>query len=658
MNIRDLFRRPGWRSVILGLACGLAVWLLSLTHEMQGIDDWMLDWCFNTREGRVSQAKIVIIGLDERSFEDVHKPFPFLSPELAQVVRHANAQGAKAIGIDLFVPQSLSAHPDLSTPGAEGDARELGAAILAAGNVVLPEWGIKDDADPAPGTRYVRWIRPLLQWQTKWLARPEPMDLGFINLTEDDDQFVRRQQLLVPEKQGDQVIRLAPHFALSLFCRAQGQAFQWDDQRGTLSVGDTQIPLDRQQMLRINFVGPPGSFRILPFDFVLQAAKNDQSIPELDGAVVLVGISSRLQNDAHATPYANYYANWLSEEEAGLMPGTEIHAHILATLMDRAFIRTLPRPVMLFLLLVFGVGLAFAFARVKLVWGVIITVVHHFAWKSMALAAFVFLYWRVGMASMLLLGVVVFVAHFILRWSMLRRMLGVVKSEQIAMLLEQDPGQLHRLGEEREVTVLFADIRNFSAFSDKHTPPQVVKLLNAYYGAIVPCIDAEGGMLNSYMGDGIMVIFGAPARQPDHALRAVRAAVAVVAAVHDRITLWKQLGFDGLRIGVGIHTGKVVVGAIGSPIRLDYTAIGDTVNAASRIEGVNKLFQTEILITQETRDALPAAEAERLPIDASARPARVRGIQREFRLHEVRVPPLTDRQTKVDAGAKTAKEQP
>src|SRR4051794_18456574 len=217
-------------------------------------------------------------------------------------------------------------------------------------------------------------------------------------------------------------------------------------------------------------------------------------------------------------------------------------------------------------------------------------------------------------------------------------MMGVVKSEAVALALENDPHKLDPGGEEREVTVLFADIRNFTDFSEKHTAHEVVALLNAYFNAVVPLIEAEGGTIDKYMGDGIMVLFGAPATQPDHALRGVRAAVAMVRKVHELKGDWLKLGNPEMRIGVGVHTGKVVVGAIGSRRRLDYTAIGDTVNAASRIESENKPQGTDVLISAATYRTLPAGEAERLGCTTEPRRVHVKGKAEELLLYPVVVP--------------------
>jgi adenylate cyclase len=290
------------------------------------------------------------------------------------------------------------------------------------------------------------------------------------------------------------------------------------------------------------------------------------------------------------------------------------------------------------LLLSFGAVLGWAFARLTLTQGLLLAVAHHFAWKGLALAAFSLFAWRLHLTAMLLLGAVTYAAAFALRWRTLRRMFGLVKSEAIALALETDPHRLDAAGEEREVTVLFADIRSFTDFSERHTPREVVALLNAYFDAVVPLIEAEGGVIDKYMGDGIMALFGAPATLPDHALRAVRAAVVMVRRVHELKETWTRLGNPTLRIGVGVHTGKVVVGAIGSHGRLDYTAIGDTVNAASRIESENKPQGTEILISAETRRLLVVGEVERLGFAAEPRRVHVKGKAEELLLYPMTVP--------------------
>jgi class 3 adenylate cyclase/CHASE2 domain-containing sensor protein len=607
-----LLRRSTWRGAPTGLACALAIGAATASFApLRGLEDWALDYCFASRGTRRSEAqkRVVLVGLDEPSLDALGKPLAEASPELADVVRHLDRGGAAAVGIDLMVPEVLARRP-------EAHAGELGAAAAATGKVVLPAMDL--------GGR-------LLKPPATWLVPPAAPAL--VNTTEDDDQFARRQQLTFRVAGEDY-----PHFALALLADATGAAI--DDADG-LRLGDAPVPLDGEGLMRINYVGPPGSFRVVPFRDVLAAAKaKSPPDPALAGAIVIVGVTARGQQDYHATPYANNAFRALPAGGRGLMSGPELHANVLATLADRAFITTPAWLSPALWLPIFGVALGMAFARLSLEAGAVVAVAHHFFWKAACVAAFASGHYRIHMVSMLLLGATCYAATFAWRWRRLRRTFGVVKSEAIARALEADAGRLDTAGEERELTVLFADVRDFTSFSEAHTPHQVVALLNAYFTAVVPAIEEEGGTVDKYIGDGLMVLFGAPGSAPDHAARAVRAAAAMIARVHAYAPRWAELGFPGLRIGVGVHTGPAVVGTMGSPRRLDFTAIGDTVNAAARIEAENKAQGTEVLISAETYAALDPAERVRLGCDPTPRPATVKGRQQSLDLHEVVAPAL------------------
>jgi adenylate cyclase len=162
-------------------------------------------------------------------------------------------------------------------------------------------------------------------------------------------------------------------------------------------------------------------------------------------------------------------------------------------------------------------------------------------------------------------------------------------------------------GEAYRVTVLFSDIRNFTTISERLAPGQVVEMLNRYFTGACEPILAAGGTVDKFVGDAIMAVFGAPAAHPDHARRAVEAALGVTAAARE-FRDWLAQRFIGMelpefRIGVGLHTGDAVVGNIGSPKRLEYTAIGDTVNTASRLEGLSKDLGWTIVASLATLEA-------------------------------------------------------
>ena len=397
-----------------------------------------------------------------------------------------------------------------------------------------------------------------------------------------------------------------PQFGFAAFGLSQKKDEDWFTAK-SLMLDGKEIPTESGRLL-INFVGPPGTIKTVPFHHVLKAARGDATTPRHSwkNATVLVGVTAYTYQDQHATAYSNQAAMWAiqyftSSPRLDRMAGTEIQANIVATLQDRAFlIRPLGKLTTAVTLLLIGPLLGIGFARLSLGWGALLTILHHWLWKLLCLGLFSWLNWRVEIVSMLLMGVMLYGVTFGLRWRWIRGMMGMVKSEAVARALEADPSKLDLQGEEREISVLFCDVRSFTTYSEQHTPHEVVKLLNAYFGIIVPIIEEEGGIVNSYIGDGLMVMFGAPERRPDHAFRAARAAVRMVKAVYGLSQRWKELGAAEFRIGVGVHTGKVIVGTIGSKNRLDYTAIGDTVNTASRLESATKDAQTDILLSETT----------------------------------------------------------
>ncbi|MBC7819623.1 MAG: CHASE2 domain-containing protein [Planctomycetaceae bacterium] len=371
-------QNPTYRGAVVGLICALACCLLNDLVVMRGAENWALDNCFVLRGKRYSSAEVVVVGIDEDSLRELKKPLTFISPELGEVVRFLDTEGASAIGIDFFIPADAEDRAYFR-PGSDGDADQLGKAIAQSKKVVLPEWQLGD-----------QWLSPLFQWKAKNEIDPAWTDLGFVNLTTDNDTFLRRQQLRA--KTADNEAK--PQFGLAVFGLAEKKDEAWFTAK-SLMLDGREIPTESGRML-INFVGPPGTIKAVPFHSVLKAARGDATAlsQSWKGKTVLVGVTAYTYQDRHATAYSNQAAMWAvqyftSSPKLDRMAGTEIQANIVATLKDRAFlVQPLGKLTTPFALLLIGPLLGIGFARLSLGWGALLTILHHWLWKLICIAAF------------------------------------------------------------------------------------------------------------------------------------------------------------------------------------------------------------------------------------------------------------------------------
>jgi adenylate cyclase len=191
-----------------------------------------------------------------------------------------------------------------------------------------------------------------------------------------------------------------------------------------------------------------------------------------------------------------------------------------------------------------------------------------------------------------------------------RNLLGKVISPQIAEELISK--ELHMGGEEREMTILFTDLRGFTSLSEKRSPSEVLTILNEYLTRMTAVIDNYGGVVDKYIGDAVMALFGAPLEMPNHAEKAVNCAIDMTEALDLLNHEFWEKGWPVLTMGIGINTGNVVVGNMGSRDRLNYTVIGDNVNLASRLEALTKEYQVPIIVSKTTRDMAANIEFRKL----------------------------------------------
>lgn len=531
---------------------------------------------------RYRPARVVLVIIDDQTrLAHLDEPLAFWGPHFARAIEVLRQAGVQVIGLDyLFSVSPESWIKRLNLPESE-KSRTYDLPLreqLASGRVVLPGNLVIDDRGKS---------QVLLPLPDYWASLPGKLDdVGLVNFFNDPDGVIRRFISALPGEKGEEWLAFAPLLAM----RANpGRALM-------------NPPAGRY----ISFAGPPGTFLRLPLQRLLEVgAERDPEIASLKDKVVIIGADFSGQQDAVLTPYARGFLGAAPR----LMTGAELHANIVETMLSDRVPRPVPtllRWVYLLAILAAGTVLFFRLSPLKgLVAAALLGV-------SAALAAYLLFLsdWILPTSSLQAGLLLCYLGTLGFRLTgeeqerrRLRQIFGrYVADEVLDKLLSS--GKLPDLGGEAlQVTVLFADIRNFTTLSEQLGPTEVVEILNTFFSQACDPILAEGGTVDKYIGDAIMAVFGAPAKHPDHARRALRAALALARLPQD-LRAWLGSRFAGLtlpefRIGIGLHTGEAVVGNIGSPKRLEYTAIGDTVNIASRLQGATKELGWTIAASRE-----------------------------------------------------------
>ncbi len=399
---------------------------------------------------------------------------------------------------------------------------------------------------------------------------------------------------------------------------------------GELAVGGRRIPLDARGRMILKFRGPTRTHQAFGAAAVIQSEVRlleGAEPPIRDGRVfknahVLFGFSAPGLKDTVTSPMGAGY------------PGVEIHATMLDDLLAGDFLRDVPAAANWAWILVLALAAGVAAASARNGW--------HSAAAAFALIPLPVLAglaaWPAGYvlpAAGAMVGVVLAllggaVANFVLEGRQKLFLKGAFKHYLSPDVIEQilrDPGSLKLGGEKRELTIFFSDLQGFSTISEKLGPEDLTKLLNDYLTDMTDIILAEGGTLDKYEGDAIIAFWNAPLHQPDHAVRAVRASVRCQRKLAERRAEFAQRTGAVLKMRIGLNTGAVVVGNMGSSNRFDYTVLGDAANLASRLEGANKALGTYMMVAESTwaltNGAFPGRELGQLTVVGRKTPVRV-----------------------------------
>lgn len=410
-----------------------------------------------------------------------------------------------------------------------------------------------------------------------------------------------------------------------------------------LKLGVRRIPVDRDVAALIPFRGKQGSFAYVSASDVLQGKVSPGILRD---TIVLIGSTAPGLMDLRSTPMQDVY------------PGVELHANVVAGIIDNT-INGRPADVLGFelsLLLVIGVLLALALPVLSPLWASALSVA-----VMAALVAFNLSMWKFShevwpLASGLLLATALFVFNMAYGFfiesrgkRLLTGLFGQYVPPELVDEMAKDPGAYSLAGESRELTVLFSDVRGFTTISEGLDPTQLTQLMNDFLTPMTHVIHQHRGTIDKYMGDAIMAFWGAPVHDEQHARHALLAGLDMIKGLEALQDHFKAKGWPPIRIGVGINTGEMTVGNMGSEFRLAYTVMGDAVNLGSRLEGLTKEYGVQIMVSEFTRAAVPDfvyCELDRVRVKGKDKPVAIfqpicaagqesPALKEELALHEV-----------------------
>jgi len=615
------------KKLFRGLAVGALVFLAAvLLHALNVLrplewKSWDLRLHLLSDPSRASRD-IVLILIDQESLDVYEKsqgmPWPWPRQMHAVFVDYLKAGGAKALFLDLILSET-------SRYGVEDD-EILSRAMAASGNVFVPFFlsGEARDKDANAVRTLKRFSMPARDYPKKAVQPLESVSLpveallrsaagaGNVRFSQDEDSIFRRIPLLFSYEG-----LLLPSLPLALAEFVMGKS------------PASGVPLDGSGRMIIRYHGPAGTYKTYSAAAIINswAQMDEGKTPQIDpkefgGKIVLLGTSAPGLLDLRPTPFSP------------VCTGTEIQAAALDNLLHKDFIRISPRAVLflyvLALALLTAVGVSFSMKIWKIAVFFAACLALPAAASALAFRGGTWLDFAVPEAAVL----ASFIGAALLNYSHEGRQRRFIKSvfrhylsPDVIERILQNPSLLDLGGERREISAFFSDVAGFTSISEKLSPEELVDLLNAYLSEMTDIILSTGGTLDKYEGDAMIAFWNAPLDQPDHALRACRAALKCQKRLAELRPEFKRRFGSEVFARIGIHSGPAVVGNMGSEKRFDYTAMGDTMNLASRLEGACKQYKVATLISESTRDMVRAEiitrEIDMIRVVGKKKPVRV-----------------------------------
>ena len=567
--------------MLVGLLVSVAVTAFSRTGVLAGWETRAVDTFLFLRD-RVAAPEITLVVIDDDAFQALGQRQPLSRRYVADLADFLLTSGARVVAFDLV----------LTAPTVPAEDQALLATVARwsaarPGSLLFATFAMPADPDGAGGYILLPPFAPELAGL-----------LGFANAPIGSDGMVRRFTPVLPRAGGGWLPALSlttlaasaglPPAELAKRLAGDGVAIPLPlrEESGALAgPADTPVSQLAARSWRIDFTGPAGAFTTFPSEPLVQLARAG-TIPDQDNPfrdrIVLVGATFAESRDHFPTP-------------TGLMAGVEIHAHMVNTLLSRRALLPPPWYLNVALLTLVCVSISVLSLWLRPLWLALVGLALVAGLVAASYEAYTRGgYWLDFLAP--LIGMLVYLqgAH-VLRRRRLRSAFGQYVSPEIMDRVLQTGTPLG--GEVRRVTVLMSDLRGFTTMAERLAPEIVSEMMNEYFTVMVDVILAHRGLVQDFIGDAIMAVYGAPLDDAQHCWHAAHTAVAMHAALEGLNRRWEAQDRGPLAMGIAVHTGEAFAGTLGAPRKKKYAVLGDTVNTTSRMEGLNRDLGTGILIS-------------------------------------------------------------
>ncbi len=638
---------------------------------LDNIELQSLDLRFLARGKILPGPEVVIAAIDEKS-QDVLGRWPWTRSNLAVLVKKLNTAGARTIGFDIIfseretddrkklirlmdrqiktklLDEKTIVHLKQEILNEKTPDEEFAEAITNSGNVILgyffhdsmddvkhlPAGLIQEGLTRIQSTRYIHpenefegelvFLRqyPAVEPNLPMFSQGAVQE-GFLNVIPDQDGIVRHYPLIAQANNNyfpPFFIKVVSHYLrqrkLFLVINEFGKAY--------VKMDLLEIPTDTKGNFLINYYGDQKTF---PHYSIADIIQDKINLKVFEDRIVLIGATGKALADFHATPFER------------VLSGVEINATIIDNILQDRFLRQPDWYFTLNYLLVFAIGLVLAvvLTRLNAVNGFLISALFLVSFHALNQWIFNMGVW-INLIYPSIQILFTYTGITVYRFAFEERQKRFIKgafakyiAPEFVNKLIDNPELLKPGGEERVMTVLFSDLVGFTAISEKMTPVELAKFINEYFTEMTAVVLEEEGTVVQYAGDAMMVSYGAPNPLPDHAHRAVRSAVKMQRRLRQLNQIWGDRGLSELGCRIGINTGKMLFGNLGSRQVYYYSAMGDNVNLAARLETANKQYHTQIMISEGTFDNLQPEKFRARVLDV----IKVEGKTKAVKVYEV-----------------------